>query len=31
MGEGAKTALSVADHLMMTEDYNTDFDIVKSA
>jgi alkyl hydroperoxide reductase subunit F len=31
MGEGAKTALSVADHLMMSEDYNTDFDIVKSA
>ena len=31
MGEGAKTALSVADHLMMAEDYNTDFDIVKSA
>ena len=31
MGEGAKTALSVADHLMMSEEYNTDFDIVKSA
>ena len=31
MGEGAKTALSVADYLMKTEDYNIEFDNIKSA
>ena len=31
MGEGAKTALSVADYLMKTEDYDIELDAAKSA